>query len=166
MRKSVLLSLPGIRAYLLLPVALGAAIAIAGCGGGGSSSSSTPGPIGNPNLANITGLVTDTSGNPVSGASIAVPGTSLSATSGTDGKFTIYSVPLASAGFTVTAPSGGGYYNIALYNSLQYDLTVPCPLPLPKPLTAGADSIPGSVELYPTSSPPPPPPTNGVGCPP
>ncbi|MDP4228539.1 MAG: carboxypeptidase-like regulatory domain-containing protein, partial [Bacteroidota bacterium] len=46
-----------------------------------------------PNYAGVTGRVSDSSGNPLIGASVSVKGTSHGSVTGVDGKFTLSNVP-------------------------------------------------------------------------
>src|SRR5579871_869906 len=94
MRKSILWKGFHIRLFQAVGVALLCSLAIAGCGGGGgggnngnngNNGGSGNNPPPNNTLAVISGKVVDISGNNVSGATVSIVGTSLAATSGSDG---------------------------------------------------------------------------------
>ncbi len=110
------------------------ALAVAGCGGGGGGNSGgnggnaaswrqtvvirgNGGGIFKPELATITGQINDTSPNhnPVPGATVTVTGTSRTAVTNASGTFVVTNVPLTATSFKVAAPSGGAYYNYAIY---------------------------------------------------
>jgi hypothetical protein len=187
MRKSVLWKHIHVRLSLAVCIALAASLAFAGCGGGGGSSSNnngsgsgsgnngsgsgTGGGTPNSSLAVVSGIVQDTNGSPVLGATVSIVGTTpaLAASTGSDGKFQINNVPLNAAFFQVTSPTLTKYYNSGTYNGNRYSFgtdSQACTVPLPT-LTAGADPLPAPIVLdIGGTNPPPPPALNPpVGCP-
>lgn len=172
MRKSVLWNSPHVRFSLAMLLALMIALAMAGCGGGGgggggnnNGNGNGNGGGGNPSLATVTGQVTDLAGNAVSGANVSVIGlpSGQSVKTGSDGRFSIFNVPLSGfTQFVVTSPDPTLYFNTVMYLNNQYD-TDPsraggqCKMPLPTPLHAGANALPGTVQMFSQNSPPPPP---------
>lgn len=172
MRNSMSRISPNARISLMAIMGLIMALAIAGCGGGGGGApiinpppGNNPPPGQNPTLAFISGLVVDNSFPPkaVSNALVSVLGTGITARTASNGTFTLPNVPLSATQFSVASPDPNLYYNIAKYNSKQYD-TILCPMPLPT-LTAGANTLPGgAVALYAGGFNPPPAPI--IGCPP
>ena len=114
MRKRVLWNAPHVRLSFRISLAMFmtmiVSLAVTGCGGGGGGTPKPPGgviigiPKGDPNLATITGIVTDTtaSATPIAGAIVKVAGTALQGVSGTNGKFAIINVPVQAVGLTPT----------------------------------------------------------------
>lgn len=185
MRNRVLWNSPRVRFPLYMVLLLTIAVSgLSGCGsgGGGSSGGTGGGGIGgggiggggnvNPNLATINGRVTDNTGAAVRSARITVfnPNGSVAATatSGSDGSFSVFNVPLNANRFLVNTPDPSQYYDVVQYlGGRPYDTSPnrsggPCLLPLP-PLNAGANTLPGTVIIYSVNSGPPPPPTGN--CP-
>ncbi len=170
MRKSVLWNLPHVRLSFALLFALMGSLSISGCGGGGGGSP-TPKPpqttTGDPTKAAITGVVVDTttSAAPVVGATVSVAGTSLSAKTGADGKFSIINAPVGTVGLIVTSPDPTVYYNVVLYHSNIYNDFSTCPLSVTTQASSKGTSSAGTIQLFPSGTNPPPPPYTGVGCP-
>jgi hypothetical protein len=79
-----------------------------------------------------------------------------------DGTFVIANVDPRYTAFSVLSPDTTKYYNEALYQAKTYD-TLNCRLPLPG-LSAGTNSLTGTVVLISAGNNPPPPPPIG-GCP-
>ena len=168
MRKSVLWNLPRVRLSFALLFALMGSLAISGCGGGGGSSTPNPTPInGDPTKAAITGIVVDTttSAAPIVGATVSVAGTSLSAKTGADGKFSIINAPVGTVGLIITSPDPTVYYNVVLYHSNIYNDSSVCPLSVTTQASSKGASSAGTIQLFPSGTNPPPPPYTGVGCP-
>ena len=177
MRKRVLGNVPHVRLSLVMLMALLASLAVAGCGGGGGGGTPgpTPTPTGSKSLATVTGTVTDTTAaaTPISGAVVSIAGTSLKATTGADGKFSIINVPVGAVGIKVLTPSVSQYYPTVSYGTAPVKLydTDKCPIPVSTQVSAkGPTTIPYTLQLYPaTSASPPPPPYTGAtdanGCP-
>jgi len=174
MRNRALLNSRYTQLSIVLCLVMTLAFAIVACGGGGGSSSGGGNVGGNtggngggtPNaqLATVTGQINDTSPsqNPVAGATVTVPGTSRTATTNAAGTFVLTNVPLTATSIKVAAPAGGAYYNYAIYNGAEYDLTS-CVLSIPK-LVAGANAPYSAINMYIGGNNPPPPPPVG-GCP-
>ena len=183
MRKRVLGNVPHVRLSLVMLMALLASLAVAGCGGGGgggttggtTTGGTTGVPKGNPALATVTGTVTDTTAaqTPISGAVVSIAGTSLTATTGANGKFAIINVPVGTVGIKVLTPSVTEYYPTVSYGTSPVKLydTSSCPIPLTTQKSAlGITALPYPLQLFPaTSASPPPPPYTGAtganGCP-
>lgn len=175
MRKRVLRNVPHVRLSLVMLLTLFASFTMTGCGGG-SSSNNNSGPVSDPTLATVTGIVTDTtaSGTPVQGAVVSIAGTSLKATTGADGKFAIINVPIGVVGVAILTPSASTYYGTVLYGASgsqkQFDTQV-CPLGLAtQPSSKGTSPLPYAAQLYPAGAGNPPPPPIGAvnpttGCP-
>lgn len=154
-------------------------LALSGCGGGGGGGSTTttnPGggsggtTTNSSTLAVISGKAVDTSGLPVSGASVVIVGTGLGATTATDGTFVVNNVPLSATQLQISSPDTTKYYNYGTYNSQYYQFGTgsgACSIALPK-LTAASVAttvLATNIVLYDAgaTNPPPPPLTNG--CP-
>ena len=184
MRKRVLWNAPHVRLSFRISLAMFmtmiVSLAVTGCGGGGGGTLKPPGgviigiPKGDPNLATITGIVTDTtaSATPIAGAIVKVAGTALQGVSGTNGKFAIINVPVQAVGLTVVTPSVATYYGAVVYGTKQYDDSVSCPIPVTglQKSAIGPVTLPNSFKLYPAGSNPPYPPYTGPtnpanGCP-
>jgi hypothetical protein len=163
MRKSVLWNGFHVRLSLAIGIALLVSLMIAGCGGGGGSSSGGGGGTTTPSLAIVSGTVQDDNGNNVTGATVSIVGTSLAASSGSNGKFQINNVPLTAKTFQVTVPTS--YFTIGTISGVNYQFnptTTPCSITLPtlQASSAGTTVLP-TVTLYPSggTSPPPSPPS-------
>jgi hypothetical protein len=177
MRNRVLWNSPQVRFPLCLVLLLVMAVAgLSGCGGGGGGGNNNGGNNGggnngggnnNPNLATVSGRVTDNTGTAVSGARVTVfaANGSVAGTgnSGTDGSFSVFNVPLTANKFVVNTPNATLYFDVVQYSGGRpYDTNPnrvggPCLLPLPA-LTAGANALPANVIMYSVNSGPPPPP--------
>ncbi len=160
---------------LVLSLMTALTLSLSGCGGGGGGSNNnnnngcipavvTPGSLA---LATITGVVDDSSGNPVNGALVTVlvsGGTNVTARTDCSGTFVATNVPLTATGFQVASPNPVAYYNYATYKGSLYDLSA-CTLPLPT-LVAGTKNAPYTkIFMYLGGTNPPPPPPSGCPSP-
>jgi len=176
MRNRVLRNAPHVQFSLAMLLTLIASLTVTGCGGGGGGSVTPTTPTSDPTLATVTGIVTDTTAaaTPISGAVVSVAGTTLKATTGTDGKFSIINVPVGAVGVAVLTPSVNSYYGTVLYGASgsqkQYNTQV-CPISVTTQASKnGTSPVPYALELYPAGvNNPPPPPIGSVdpstGCP-
>lgn len=174
MRNRVLRNAPHVQFSLVMLLTLITTLIVAGCGGGTGSVPTVP--TSDPNLATVTGIITDTtaSSTPVQGALVTVAGTSLKATTGADGRFAITNVPVGAVGINVVTPSLTSYYSVVLYgpsgSQKQYN-TSACPIALTTQASKnGTSPLPYPLQLYPAGiNNPPPPPIGSVnpstGCP-
>ena len=173
MRKSVLWNLSHVRVALALLFALAGSLTINGCGGGGggSSTTTTTGSTGDPTKATVTGIVRDTTTTaaPIVGATVSIAGTSLSAKTGADGKFSIINAPVGSVSLIVTSPDPTVYYGTVLYNTKLYNDPAKCPIAVTTHASSAGTSNAGTLQLYPAGTNPPAPPYTGTvdanGCP-
>jgi DNA-binding beta-propeller fold protein YncE len=98
-----------------LCVALALALAAAGCGGGGGKGGDyVPKPAAGISARTLTGTVTTATGAPLSGVSVSISNTALTATSDASGAFQISDPP---AGMQMAAFSAAGYLtqNVPVY---------------------------------------------------
>ncbi len=140
------------RIFVALAVLAVAAVVIAGCGGGGGGNG---GGGGGGDTATLSGRVLDTSGSPVSGATVAVDtGTTtskaiLSATTNTSGQYSIANVPLGVT-FNMSVTSGG---NTTQMNGLSIGTDAGSSASMN--VVVGGDTIPAgsTVEILPSPLP-------------
>ena len=172
MRKSALLQFSSPRVTLSALLALMLGLVVAGCGGGGGGGGPTPTPTPS-NTISVSGRVvgrsqTGGSGNVgVAGVTVSIPGTSLSAQTGSDGRFQLNNVPTTASQLFVQAPGGSNYINYVSYVNKLYDQTTivrpgettprPCYIPLPAPLKVGTNTYTSDLIIADQASPPPPP---------
>lgn len=117
---------------------LGAVVAV-GCGGGGGGGGTTPPPTSNTLIGQVVDAYTPTTG--VAGATVTVTTSTgpVSATTASDGTFSVPSLPLETVAMQVSKP---GYYA-----SPQVQIAI---LVQPRPQDAG------TITLTPSGPPPPP----------
>ncbi len=169
-------------APLFMLVSLATALVLAGCGGGGGGGGGTtggnngppaigtPGSSGN-SLAAIAGKVVDNvgTGNPVAGALVSIVGSNATASTDSNGNFTVSNVPPAATLFTVTSPNIVTYPDLIAYLNLTYNtdparLGGQCQLPLPALAATVKTALPANIQMFNNSAansgsttPPPPP---------
>ena len=175
MRKRAQRNIPHVQLTLALLMALMASLVLAGCGGGGGGTPTptpNPNPVSSSNLATVTGVVTDTTAaaTPVVGATVSLVGTSQTKTTDVNGKFVFINAPVGTVRVSVTAPAGGSYQGIVVYQGKEYDTSL-CPITLTT-IASGTNGttspLPASLQLFPNSTaggPPAPPSYGANGCP-